>query len=357
MRGIYISYRRSDAAAYAARLHDELSARFGNRRVFLDVEMLSAGADFRRVAAEAMASSEVMLVVIGKNWLGGAAASGQRQIDSTDDFVRMEVRNGLAAGMRVIPVLVDQAQMPSPSELPEELAGLALLNAATLSHLRWQQDVDALCDALDGTMSDSLRRQAHWPFLVRLRRAWAVLTGQEDGVAAGAKRLERSPSEPGRPRPAAPPSPADEPANPLPPAVGPRHGIFVSYSSVDLDIVQAVVEAIEAVGPRCWVAFRDLPPGVPSWAEPIVTAIAGSRMLVVLLSRHSMTSIEVLREVTIANDEKLPLFAINLDSTQLAPGLRYFFSAGQRLDVSQHDLHEKVRCIAPAVASRFPALG
>jgi TIR domain len=116
-----------------------------------------------------------------------------------------------------------------------------------------------------------------------------------------------------------------------------------------------MVQALETQGRRCWIAHRDIPPGVPSWAEPIVTAIAGSRLVLVLLSAHSIPSVEVLREVTIAADEKIPLLPVSLDATPLSPGLRYFFAAGQRLDLAQAAPAEQLRRILPAVGKQFPA--
>jgi len=61
-----------------------------------------------------------------------------------------------------------------------------------------------------------------------------------------------------------------------------------------------------ARGHFCWIASRDIPPGVPSWAEPIVTAIASSRLVLVLLTKNSIPSVDVMREVTLAADEKIP---------------------------------------------------
>jgi len=61
-----------------------------------------------------------------------------------------------------------------------------------------------------------------------------------------------------------------------------------------------------ARGHFCWIGSRDIPPGVPSWAEPIVTAIASSRLVLVLLTKNSIPSVDVMREVTLAADEKIP---------------------------------------------------
>ena len=84
-----------------------------------------------------------------------------------------------------------------------------------------------------------------------------------------------------------------------------------------------------------------------------MTAIASSRLVLVLLTEHSIPSVEVLREVTLAADEKIPLLPVSLDATPLAPGLRYFFVAGQRLDLSAAASGERVRRILPVVDRQF----
>ena len=115
-----------------------------------------------------------------------------------------------------------------------------------------------------------------------------------------------------------------------------------------------MVRALELQGRSCWFAYRDIPPGVPSWAEPIVTAIAGSRLVLVLLTAHSIPSMEVMREVTLAADEKIPLLPVSLDGTPLSPGLRYFFVAGQRLELGRLTPAEQVQSILPAVVRQLP---
>jgi TIR domain len=86
------------------------------------------------------------------------------------------------------------------------------------------------------------------------------------------------------------------------------HEIFVSYASDDRALVERIVAALETERRRCRVAHRDIPPGVPAWAGPIVTAIANSRLVLVLLTMNSIPSIEVLREVTLAATRKFHCF-------------------------------------------------
>jgi hypothetical protein len=65
MKGIFISYRRQDAAGYAGRLYDRLASHFGAERVFMDVEGIEPGLDFVEALERAVASCEVLIVIIG----------------------------------------------------------------------------------------------------------------------------------------------------------------------------------------------------------------------------------------------------------------------------------------------------
>ena len=124
MKGIFISYRREDTAGYAGRLYDRLAAHFGPDRVFMDVEGIEPGVDFVDALERAVGSCEVLIVLIGKDWLV-ADGAGKRRLDDPADFVRIETAAALARNIRVVPVLVDDAEMPRANQLPADMASLA----------------------------------------------------------------------------------------------------------------------------------------------------------------------------------------------------------------------------------------
>lgn len=72
--GIFISYRREDAAGYAGRLYDRLAGHFGAERVFMDVEGIEPGADFVEAIERAVGSCEALIVIIGDEWLSAESA-------------------------------------------------------------------------------------------------------------------------------------------------------------------------------------------------------------------------------------------------------------------------------------------
>jgi LysM repeat protein len=132
MPRIFISYRRADSAAPTERLYEQLAHTFGESSVFRDVHDIEAGEDFRARIEQEIISSDVMLVMIGRDWATIRSPDGTRRIDDPADFVRQEVEMGLRHQLEVIPVLVFGAKMPDPSRLPPGMYDLAFRNAASL---------------------------------------------------------------------------------------------------------------------------------------------------------------------------------------------------------------------------------
>jgi hypothetical protein len=127
---IALSYRRDDSMAVAGRLYDRLHSAFGRRNVFMDFDSIPAGVDFREHISRTIEQSRVVIVLIGPHWVG--EKSGSRRIDDPSDFVRLEVSSALRLGIPVIPVLVNQTDMPTSEQLPFDLQELAFRNALPL---------------------------------------------------------------------------------------------------------------------------------------------------------------------------------------------------------------------------------
>jgi hypothetical protein len=125
---IFVSYRRDDSADVTGRIYDRLSSRFGAEGVFKDVDSIPIGRDFREVIGEAVEKASVVVVVIGKHWLGSESGSQQARIHEQTDFVRTEVATSLQQGKPVIPVFVAGAKMPPESQLPDDIKEITFRN-------------------------------------------------------------------------------------------------------------------------------------------------------------------------------------------------------------------------------------
>jgi hypothetical protein len=149
MSGIFISYRREDAAGHAGRLFDRLAQHFGRDQVFMDVAGIDPGVDFVEAIEQAVGSCGVLIVVIGKQWAQATDAAGRRRLEDDNDFVRLETATALKRNVRVIPLLVESAPLPSPESLPEDLRALTRRNAFELRDSRWEADIVLLTNALE----------------------------------------------------------------------------------------------------------------------------------------------------------------------------------------------------------------
>jgi hypothetical protein len=150
MAVIFISYRRKDSGGHAGRLHEELVRRYGRESIFMDIDSLHGGVEFRDRIHEALDASDTALVLIGETWTGPTHDDEARRIDREDDLVRREVAGALAhKTVTVVPILVEEAELPGASELPEELSSLRNLHVCRLRNSEWKSDVRRIAQAVD----------------------------------------------------------------------------------------------------------------------------------------------------------------------------------------------------------------
>jgi hypothetical protein len=148
-KGIFVSYRRQDSQSAAGRLSDHLKDHLRGVSIFRDVETIEPGVDFVEAIERALRACGVLIAVIGPRWLNASLADGSRRLDDPNDYTRLEIATALRrADVRVIPVLVEGAEMPTTAELPDDLEPLARRNAIELSDKRWDFDVSRLVETL-----------------------------------------------------------------------------------------------------------------------------------------------------------------------------------------------------------------
>jgi uncharacterized membrane protein YhaH (DUF805 family) len=145
---IFINYRRGDSQGSAGRLFDRLLHHFERDKIFIDVDAIEPGVDFVDSLDKQVSSCSAFIAVIGQGWLAASNAAGRRRLDDPSDYVRIEIESALRRDIRVIPVLVDGASMPPPSELPASLEPLSRRNAVEIAHHRFTADCDDLAAAI-----------------------------------------------------------------------------------------------------------------------------------------------------------------------------------------------------------------
>lgn len=189
---IFISYRRGDGAGSAGRLYDRLEQIFGREQIFFDVDTIPPGQDFVQDLQDKVDGCDVLLAVIGRSWIDARDEDGQRRLANPEDFVRIEVARALAAGKRVIPVLVDGASLPSADQLSDDLAELAGRDPVILEHDSFKADCDRLAAAVQSALAEiDAARKAEEEEKERKRRA----DEEEAQRQARERRAERAASQ------------------------------------------------------------------------------------------------------------------------------------------------------------------
>jgi hypothetical protein len=157
---VFISYRRDDSAGHAGRVYDRLEREFGRDLLFMDVDAIPLGVNFIKVLRNEVAKCDVLLAVIGPNWLNVGDEQGHRRLDNPSDFVRIEIGTALQRDIPVIPILLDGAKIPRAEQLPDDIQELAVRNGLDVRNASFHIDMDKLIRALKGMPSREHRRPA-----------------------------------------------------------------------------------------------------------------------------------------------------------------------------------------------------
>lgn len=144
---IIVSYRRTDSAM-AGRIFDRLVQRFGKKSLFIDIDNIPFGGDFRKHIDDALKSSDLLIAMVGPKWVGGEGKDVR--ITRESDPVRVEIETALKQDVPILPVVLDEARMPDPSDLPESIRDFAYRNAAEVESGRdFDVHVDRLIKAIE----------------------------------------------------------------------------------------------------------------------------------------------------------------------------------------------------------------
>ena len=148
---IVVSYRRSDSAM-AGRIFDRLVQHFGKSNLFIDIDNVPFGVDFRKHIDDALQTSDLLIAIVGHNWLG-TQADGKSRMANAADPVRVELETALRRELIVLPVLLDGASMPDPAELPDSIRDFAYRNALEVEAGRdFNVHIERLIKAIEQTL-------------------------------------------------------------------------------------------------------------------------------------------------------------------------------------------------------------
>jgi septum formation protein len=144
---VFLSYRRQDSEQSTRSIYLGFRGA-GFNHVFMDTPEIGAGEKWAERIDEELKLAAVVIAVIGPTWLTCQQEDGRRRIDGPDDPVHVELQRALQRRKKIIPVLVDGADPPSPNSLPDDLRELISFQARRLTSENWENDVKALVDSI-----------------------------------------------------------------------------------------------------------------------------------------------------------------------------------------------------------------
>jgi TIR domain len=124
--------------------------------------------------------------------------------------------------------------------------------------------------------------------------------------------------------------------------------VFISHSAQDKKVSETICAALEQSGIRCWIAPRDVRAG-KSFPGEITRAIQQSKVMLLIFSRHSNSSEQVLREVQLAVDSHVPIVRLRIEDIPLSDDLRYYLSTPHWLDALSHPVSKHIPPVARAI--------
>ncbi|WP_017589332.1 toll/interleukin-1 receptor domain-containing protein [Nocardiopsis ganjiahuensis] len=179
MTSCFINYRTGDGEHVALLLGRELAQRFGAEEVFRASDSIPAGSDFEQELRKAVRGCEVLVAVIGSEWLEIRGGDGRRAVDNPEDWTRWEIAAAFASGATVIPVLIEATPRLRKDDLPKELAPLASCQYRRLRHRTSSSDLDEIAEAVLVAATE-------------LDRRLQARSGKETAVRNGEARTDNS---------------------------------------------------------------------------------------------------------------------------------------------------------------------
>ena len=124
--------------------------------------------------------------------------------------------------------------------------------------------------------------------------------------------------------------------------------VFISYSNKDKSVADAVCSLMEQNGIRCWIAPRDITPGLP-FAEAIIDGIKGSKVFILIYSSNSNNSSQVIKEVDRAVHHRLAIIPLRLEDVPMTKQLEYYVSDVHWLDALTPPLENHINKLCSVV--------
>ena len=132
-----------------------------------------------------------------------------------------------------------------------------------------------------------------------------------------------------------------------------KNDVFISYSTTDKHVADAICATLEGSGIRCWIAPRDIFPG-SDWAQSITNAIKESKLMILVFSQNSNGSSQVTKELNLAINNNLMILPFKIDNSVPSGSMEYFLADMHWLDAIDGDMQEQINKLKDVVSSVLP---
>ena len=293
MPSIYLSYRKRHAP-FVKRLYERLLPDFGGENILIGMSVDRGSRDFSQRVHDTVMGADLMLVVIGPDWVDAQGFVGPRYLDDPNDRVRSEIGTALASKKLVVPVLVGGAEPPTRQLLPSDIQNLVNLQAFTLSDYYWERDTSRLLEELKELLR---RRTNHYSAVGLIPEGYGPMSSITDLRASSVAGA----------RPAGVPSSATRPQR----VEADTRDIFISYVEEDSVTARGLATALRALGYTTWTYEDDASPGV-SYLIQADEAIESCSIFVLVASSQSIQAHQVLREVESAHEHAKMIIPVRI---------------------------------------------
>lgn len=169
---IFVNYRQSDSQHAAMAIATILKHSFAEGEVFIDRSSILGGKDWPNSISNALESAQVLVAVLGEDWLRSWDGHGRRRIDHPKDWVRLELSRAFERGIPVVPVLLESAEIPPPEALDNCLLNICRAQAERIRLDTWDSDLAHLISTLSQLITGIVRRTPSFPTGIRIARPY-----------------------------------------------------------------------------------------------------------------------------------------------------------------------------------------
>ncbi|MEE0992624.1 MAG: toll/interleukin-1 receptor domain-containing protein [Bacteroidales bacterium] len=131
------------------------------------------------------------------------------------------------------------------------------------------------------------------------------------------------------------------------------YDVFISYSSKDAKVINALCHYLEERNLRCFVAYRDVPYG-QDWGPYIIKGIKDAKVLVYVHTKSSNKSKETTREINLACKYECEIIPFKIDSIEYIEAKEYRLTDVNWLDAFPGDPSNYFKRLYERLEKHFP---